>query len=249
MFARKAYPLAPERYPVTLALEIQHLDEAAMPAENELGMHALADRDRCCGYFPALAGAGILSDLPACAAFADRLPHIAYAGLAYRFNFLRLSLVQQSAEPAYHLDSDADTAVTGEAASLSRRRVLRLLLNLSTRSERTLHYLDVDPCSVELAVDGSYVRAANPGALHRHARLATVSRRRGTLVHGLAFASNLVLHSGVDDPHGHFVAAYGIELDACAGAESKAHAPNADKTRSRSARWPATANALSPKTR
>lgn len=33
----------------------------------------------------------------------------------------------------------------------------------------------------------------------------------GTTVHGLAFASNRVLHSGLDDEHGHFIAAYGLE--------------------------------------
>ena len=37
--------------------------------------------------------------------------------------------------------------------------------------------------------------------------------RHGASVHGLAFVSNRVLHSGVDDESGHFIAAYGMETD------------------------------------
>jgi hypothetical protein len=126
-------------------------------------------------------------------------------------SFVRLSLVQQSADPTFHLDSDAATALTGEVADLADRRVSRLLINLSTRNERALHYLDVDPGSVALEVEGSYVRAANPARLRRSSRIATIARRSGSRVHGLAFTSNLVLHPGVDDASGHFVAAYGTE--------------------------------------
>jgi hypothetical protein len=179
-------------------------------AETELRTRARVDPDGCCGYFPALAGVpGIVGDLPACQDFAARLPQISYGGAVYRFNFLRLSLAQQSAGPAYHLDSDADTAITGDIAALRQRRILRLLLNLSRSSERSLHYLDVEPWSVALAAEGSYLCAARPAALRRYSRVATIPRRHGAAVHGVAFVSNLVLHSGVDDLDGHFVAAYG----------------------------------------
>jgi hypothetical protein len=57
-------------------------------------------------------------------------------------------------------------------------------------------------------------RAADPEALHGYRRIGTIPRRRGSTVHGLLFASNLVLHSGVDDEHGHFIAAYGLETAA-----------------------------------
>jgi hypothetical protein len=222
-----------------------------MAAESELRMHALADHDRCWGYFPSLAGAaGVITALPACAAFAARLPHIAHAGLVYRFSFLRLSLVQQGADASYHLDSDADTAITGEVASLARRLILRLLLNLSTQNDRTLHYLDVDPWSVRLAADGSYVRLASRAPLSRHARTVTIPRRCGSTVHGLAFASNLVLHSGVDDLSGHRVAAYGIETGGAAGSGFTTLEPtNAESTRSRSSRCSITPASRSPKTR
>lgn len=55
---------------------------------------------------------------------------------------------------------------------------------------------------------------ADPEALRGYGLISTIPRRRDSTVHGLVFASNLVLHSGVDDEHGHFVAAYGIETDA-----------------------------------
>ncbi|MFZ0040461.1 MAG: hypothetical protein WAK93_04080 [Solirubrobacteraceae bacterium] len=180
--------------------------------ERELRDRAASDADRCCGYFPALAGEdGIIGDLPACRAFAARLPFIWHGGYRYEFNFLRLSSVQQSADASYHLDSDAETALTGDVAALTRREVRRLLLNLSADSDRRLHYVTLDPGSVALAVDGSYIRAADPESLRAYGRVATIPRRDDRLVHGLVFASNLVLHSGVDDECGHFVAAYGVE--------------------------------------
>lgn len=208
-------PLEPHRHPRIVALEIPAIVQAASKAESELRERALVDRDRCCGYFPSLAGApGIQSELPACSAFAASLPRVTCDGAVYRFNFLRLSLVQQSAVPAYHLDSDADTAITGDVARLGERRIMRLLLNLHPRSDRAVHYLDADPSSVVLAAEGSYLCVADPAPLRPHARVLTIPRRRAESVHGAAFASNLVLHSGVDDTDGHFVAAYGIDAAA-----------------------------------
>ena len=68
---------------------------------------------------PALEGVhGIDCDLPACRAFAMSLPVIDHGGVEYRFNFLRLSSKQQSADPAYHLDSDAATALSGDVTTL-----------------------------------------------------------------------------------------------------------------------------------
>jgi hypothetical protein len=206
------HPLDPGDRPTAVRLELPGVAHAAAAAERELRERARVDRDRCCGYFPALAAApGILTALPACKEFAARLPQISCSETAYGFNFLRLSLVQQSTEATYHLDSDAATAITGDVGALRRKRILRLLLNLSTHADRNLHYLDVDPGTVQLDVRGSYLSAAQPAALRRHARVATVPFRRGDAVHGVAFPSNLVLHSGVDDPLGHFIAAYGIE--------------------------------------
>ena len=194
-------------------LEVPGIAELAAAAESELSDRALVDRDRCCGYFPALAGApGIVADLPACQEFAAELPQLSSSATVYRFNFLRLSLVQQSSDPAFHLDSDAETAITGDVAALKGRCILRLLLNLSVRSARNLHYLDVDPWTVELAATGAYLHAAHPVALRPYARVMRIPPRRGSTVHGAALRSNSVLHSGVDDPHGHFVAAYGSDV-------------------------------------
>jgi hypothetical protein len=76
--------------------------QEAAAVEHELRSRAGADPDRCCGYVPALAAqSGIVSDLPACQAFAARLPYIVNGLYRYEFNFLRLSLVQQSTDPAH----------------------------------------------------------------------------------------------------------------------------------------------------
>jgi hypothetical protein len=205
-------PLAAIHHPVAVEIHLPGLAESAAGAELELSARAALDRDRCCGYFPALEGVhGIDCDLPACRAFATSLPVINNGGTEFRFNFLRLSLKQQSSDPAYHLDSDAATALSGDLTTIRRRRVERLLLNLSSRNERALHYLDVDSRCIELVADGSYVRAADPQRLADHALTATIPPRRGSHVAGLLFAANLVLHSGVDDLSGHFVGAYGID--------------------------------------
>ena len=119
---------------------------------------------------------GIRSELPACHAFADALPAVSYAGMTYRFNFLRLSLVRQSADPAFHLDSDAATALTGDVGSLGDRAVLRLLLNLSAQQERALHYLGVDPRPSISSPRGRTSVSKIPRGC-RHARASRLSRR------------------------------------------------------------------------
>jgi hypothetical protein len=86
-------------------------------AQDELRLGAIENRDRWCGYFSALAGmSGIRTEVPAGGVFAEMLPEISQGGMTYRFNTLQLSLVCQSADPAFHLDSDAATVLTGEWA-------------------------------------------------------------------------------------------------------------------------------------
>jgi hypothetical protein len=207
-------PLSAFHHPRAVALDLAGMADHIAAVEAELTAHAATDQNSCFGYFPALRGIrGIDSDLPACVEFAARLPALRRGGAEYRFNFIRLSLTQQSADPAFHLDSDAATALTGDATTLRGRRVARLLLNLSTQSGRAVHFLDIDPYSVDLISEGSYVRAVDPRALVERARTAVIPARSGSRVAGLVFAANSVLHSGVDDARGHFVAAYGIDAD------------------------------------
>jgi hypothetical protein len=204
-------------HPKPIVLPIRSLLRGAPAVERELRLRARHDVDRCCGYFPALAGTdGIVSDLPACRKFAAEVPQIVHAGTVYHFNFLRLSLVQQSCEPAFHLDTDADTAITGDVETLHRRQVRRLVLNLSPISRRTLHYLDVDVRSTRLEVHDGYVRVAGTEGLGGHEFTAVIPPRDEVSVHGLIFVSNRVLHSGVDDHSGHFIAAYGMETNEAA---------------------------------
>lgn len=198
--------------PVAVVFDLPELTESIPEVETELGARAGLDQNRCCGYFPALRGVrGIDCNLPACRAFRERVPSIEHCGAKYQFNFIRLSLIQQSVDPAFHLDTDAATALSGDVTTLRQRRVSRLLLNLSSKSERALHFLDVNPCRVHLISDGSYVRVADPLEHIERAFTMAIPARRGSCIAGLAFAANVVLHSGVDDDGGHFVAAYGID--------------------------------------
>jgi hypothetical protein len=203
-------------------------------AGHELARHAQADDHRCWGYFPSLTGRpGIQAGLPACRDFASALPEFTIAGADYRFNFIRLSLRCQSQQPAYHLDSDAATALTGDPATLGRRRVARILLNLSTTQERNLYYLDLDVSAAALTREGSYVRVADPALVTRYAVRAAIPPRSGKIAHGISFVASQVLHSGVDGPHGHFVAAYGYEY-----AEPRHDVQNARAFRIGNPTWP-----------
>ncbi len=212
MSGQPVAPLEMSLHPSLVELHLEPVGDVIALVERELRLGAIEDRDRCCGYFPTLVGiSGIRMELPACRAFADALPEISCGGITYRFNFLRRSLVCQSADPVFHLDSDASTALTGDVDSLHEREILRLLLNLSSQDERALHYLQVDPQTVKLVAEGSYVRAEDPTGLLERACVAVLPPRMGTTVHALAFVSNRVLHSGIDGEHGHFIAAYGVE--------------------------------------
>jgi hypothetical protein len=199
-------------HPTSVAFRIPFFVRGIRAAERELWLRARYDTDNCFGYFPALAGTeGILCDLPACRTLAAAVPQITHDGWLYRFNFLRMSLVQQSCHPEFHLDSDAATALSGDVETISRRCVWRMVLNLSATNQRALHYLDIDSASVELIVRGGYVSVSRTEFLGEKVLTAVIPPRRGASVHGLVFPSNRVLHSGIDDECGHFIAAYGME--------------------------------------
>jgi hypothetical protein len=205
-------PAALRPAPVTVKLPTTKYVDAV---ERELARHAQTDVHRCWGYFPSLAGRpGIHTDLPASREFARTLATITAAGTNYEFNFVRLSLDGQSQQPAYHLDSDAATALTGDPATLDQRQVGRILLNLSSAEERSLYYLDLDVSTIALAREGSYVRAADLAVGARHAVCTAIPARSGATIYGISFMANRVLHSGVDGSCGHFVAAYGYDCDA-----------------------------------
>ncbi len=71
--------------PVELYLE--PIREVTTAAEGELRLGAIEDRDRCCGYFRALAGMSrIRTEAPASRAFAQALPTVFHAGLANGLN-------------------------------------------------------------------------------------------------------------------------------------------------------------------
>ena len=186
-------------------------------AERELRGRAATDENRCAGFFPTLSGVpGIDSDFPSCRDLMRLVPKIEHEGRVYRFNFMRLSLVCQACQPAWHIDSDAATALTGVDVSPASRLIHRLLLNLSGTRERVMAYLDVDVLTAGLVQDGGYIRPANTETAAGTALSISIPVREGPVVHGISFVSNRIFHSGQDGADGHFLAAYGCEVSTSA---------------------------------
>jgi hypothetical protein len=91
--------------------------------------------------------------------------------------------------------------------------VHRLLLNLSDAVVRSLQYLDVDPDDAPMERQGGYVGLAEGIYVDSRSLQVSIPPRCGEATYGAAFVANRVLHSGVDDVRGHFVAAYGYESE------------------------------------
>lgn len=178
-------------------------------AEEELSQRAQVDDDKCYGYFPAMERAGIDANLPASRLLAEAIPDLRIGNLNLGFNFLRMSLVEQQASASFHLDSDAATALTGDLDSLDHRQVWRLLLNLHSNHARTLAFLNVDPFSLPLARRENYVYCPEWSINPVDRKSIAIPPRQANAAHGVLFCSSQVLHSGQDDEHGHFIAAYG----------------------------------------
>jgi hypothetical protein len=186
--------------------------DAINRAERELRCRAATDEHRCAGFFPSLCGVpDIDCDFPVCRELMSLVPELEHGGKAYQFNFIRLSLVCQASEAAWHIDSDAATALSGGDVDPASRLIHRLLLNLSEARERVLDYLDVDVLTVDLVHDGGYIRPAKTESPLGEARRISVPARDGPVVHGISFVSNRILRSGQDEGGGHFVAAFGFE--------------------------------------
>ena len=127
--------------PVTITSSLpKQLIEDALEA---LRHKAISDASACYGYFPSMLGAaGIDHDLPASRRLAESMPVVEIDGRSLHFNFVRLSLVKQLGTSPFHLDSDANTALTGSIATLRHRLVSRLLLNLSSTKSTHAVFLE-----------------------------------------------------------------------------------------------------------
>lgn len=203
----------PNRFmPVQITLSYPASSNLIAAAQAELKTKAQADANNCYGYFPAMKGAkNINTDLPHSQALALAAPVLNVSNKALKFNFVRLSLVQQRGDFPFHLDSDADTALTGDIATLSKRLVWRLLLNLSDEHPRKLSYLNVDSSTVSLGNSGGYIHCEDANLAKTTAQSVVIPPRSSTEVHGVLFCASRVLHTGQDDEYGHFVAGYGCE--------------------------------------
>lgn len=200
--------------PRMVKLKLDVKQQLIHQARKELYERSQVDSNNCFGYFPALANQkDIDTTLPSCEALAKTLPKIVMDHKELRFNFIRLSTVQQKGTSPFHLDTDAATALTGNIATLDQRLVWRLLINLNQEAERTLGYLDVNIHDVSLSNDGGYVHCVDKQAEKQRAQKVTLPRAKGTEVYAVLFCASRVLHTGKDDINGHFVAGYGCEED------------------------------------
>lgn len=197
--------------PLEVTVTLPASETSIADAEAELRIKAETDTNHCYGYFPAMKGTdSINTDLPKSQAFAENVPTLEVEGKRLTFNFIRLSLIQQKSDSPFHLDSDAATALTGDTATISKRLVWRLLLNLNDKHARTLSYLDVDTSSMRLTNSDGYIHCEDEQAAETEKSIA-IPPRNGQEVHGVLFCASRVLHTGKDDEFGHFVLGYGCE--------------------------------------
>jgi hypothetical protein len=209
---KTATPLAPTMQPTQHTITLDIDEELLDAAERELYAKATDDSNHCYGYFPGMKGKdGIDTELSACKALHDALPMIQIADKQLSCNFIRLSLVKQQGDFPFHLDTDAATALTGDKETLNKRKVWRILLNLSTKHPRTLSYIDADPNTVELDYGNGYLHCVDEQAMNERKQSVQIPPRTKTQVSGVLFCSSRVLHTGVDDDNGHFVAGFGCE--------------------------------------
>ncbi len=205
--ARQEY--LPKLFEIHLSPEESHL---IGEAEIELGGRARFTPEKCYGHFPHTTDMfGIATDLPASKQLVDARPDLMVNGKLLPFNFLRLSLIKQLAQAPFHLDSDAETGLTGEVETVLDRTVWRALLNLSRTHPRKLTYLNVDPITLPLEKVGGYVQCSKKEVNQRAIRSLSIPHRRGTQTFGAILCVSQVLHRGVDDEWGHFIASYGAE--------------------------------------
>lgn len=181
------------------------------PVYRELEERAVFVESQCFGYFPGYSGPDIVQDLPAAKAFADHYPTLMLAGgIWLKFSFLRLSLKQQQSLAPYHLDGDGSAGLATDS-KLGKQFIIRSLINLSSKHQRKLSYLDVDPSQLKLKATGGY-QQLDEAVPPRSERTLPIPPRQGNQVSGAVFFANKLLHCGMDEPAGHFVASYGTEL-------------------------------------
>lgn len=205
-------PLSTKFQPRSVNVQLTCASQLVSDVQNELTAKAKTDKNKCWGYFPAMKDkASIDTKLPISRRFAQSVPELRVNEFDMNFNFVRLSLVKQTGDSPFHLDTDAATALTGNAATLSKRLVWRLLINLSDKHPRTLSYLDIDSSKITLVDDDGYVHCDKKLVTKDVIRRIAVAPRRDNHVSGVLFCASRVLHTGQDDKFGHFVSGYGYE--------------------------------------
>lgn len=145
-----------------------------------------------------------------CRRFIEDVPELEWASKTLRCQFLRLSVAGQPAS-AYHLAASGDRQQRVTVASVNKRLIWKLLINLSSVHHARLNFLNVDPFSLSLQV-GERSLFCDAGQLHSFMRhKASIPLRDGIAVHGLLFCASRVLHSDAFDKQEQFIAGFGCE--------------------------------------
>lgn len=207
---RKMRALKYSARPICTAFELDEHLGLIEAAHDELEERAVFDRDLCMGYFPAIQGQGESADLPHCRELAESLPHIQISnGLPLGFDWLRLSLKKQPKKAPYHLDLSRGTGMSSVEGA---KRITRLLLNFSPDFSRKIGYLVVDPLDAPLKADNGF-RIYDGDPPSRAARTLIIPPRQRGMVFGAIIEVTNVLHSGIEEEDGHFLASYSTEAN------------------------------------
>lgn len=182
-----------------------HDESVIVSAENELAKMAARQAQGSWGYFP--------HDIPdvhgltASVAFVNANSHLTIADRNLPFSWLRVAVQKQTALQPLHLDGDPGAGFTRTIDP--SRRIWRAVMNLSTQHERVFGFSLTDPWSRSMKLDHGYfyLEDEDPEMVQK----VVIPPREGRLAHGLLVCVSQLLHTGIDDEHGHFLVSYAAD--------------------------------------
>jgi hypothetical protein len=172
---------------------------------DELEFNALSDIDACSVY-SSYANGGSNRGLVLSEKFARQNSALPMNGLEdFSFGFLQLSLFPQKSMHGLYVESNS---VSGIGEQTLHSRSWRAILNLGHYARKMTY--SVQPLSQLELVDVGGLRTCDDYNTKLVRSLILPPRNSGR-VFGLTFCASEVLHGGLDDENGHFIASYGLE--------------------------------------
>lgn len=101
--------------------------------------------------------------------------------------------------------------MTGDATTIGKRIVWRLLVNMSAENPRKISYIDANPMTLPLESHDGYINCPSELINTQDIRYIDLKPRIRRIAQGALFCSSRLLHTGQDDENGHFIAAFGFE--------------------------------------